>query len=237
MFSPRDSGKCRITRQPFLVFHPQLNPKPFDVPFKRYRGEIFDQTDDQTEIITLNWARGFTIPALQQGPCSYGGSAIYMKSVKFELADTRIDTNHKRGLYYTNWHVHRSHLSFLNYDEHVFYFRMQKVHTNPGVLYNRTGPEMLSVWKWNSEGGCWVDCGQADDGFQRFCAAPEEGSFNCCLDASLIGARAITYVSTLAGSTSLTLTPHTNFQQVNRAKKSRPPYIRFSWVNRRTPLR
>ena len=180
MFKPNNAGPCQFDLHPYLVFHPQLNLEPRHSVIKAYRSDLFAANyGDRVEVIALNWARGFQLN--DKSASSYGGSAIFMRSAKFRSNDNLLEQNHKRGLYYARWQCHRSQLCLLNFDEHVFLFRTQKVYsTGPALLFNRTGPEMLRLWKWGAASQSWCDA-QADDGFAISCDSFEEGPFSCCL--------------------------------------------------------
>src|SRR6185369_4270658 len=117
---------------------------------------------------TLNWARGFILP--DSSPSPYGGSAIYTKSSKFMTCDSRLDSNHQKGMFYTFWHAHRTELCFFSFDQHVFYYRAQKtIQDVLAVLAKRTGPEMCSLFSWDPPTGTWKDSAKADDGFDKLC--------------------------------------------------------------------
>ena len=185
-FRPSDSAPQRFDLHPYLIFHPQLNPEPRNPTIRAYRDDMFLGHSEHREVITLNWAREFRF--LQNGELSetspYGGSAIYSQAREFNLTDDRVDKNHRKGLYYCFWKDRRTHLCYLNFDEHVFHLRMPKVKQNaPGVLLNRTGPEMIEVLNWKSSQSKWSVTQPADDGFTSMCSS-YDGACDYCLDES-----------------------------------------------------
>lgn len=179
VFQPSNSGDCRFELYPFIIFHPQLGSEPRHPDIKNYRGRLFSRNNsDHIEVLALNWARGFKLG--QKPPSEYGGSAVYMKSDQFDL-EHRLDANHQKGLYYCRWHAYRTHLCLFNFDEHVFHLKTQKVDSvGPAVLPNRSGPEMLALWKWNAREERWCVCETADDGFKELCDSYGTGSCDFC---------------------------------------------------------
>jgi len=182
LFGDSQFEACQINQRPFLIFHPQLNDDPRHTDVRAYRSNLFAKAySDRTEVVTLNWARGFKVGT--RAPSRYGGSAIYLKSNKFDRTDDRLDENHHKGLYYSRWQVHRTDLCMLNFDEHIFQFRTQKVFLDgPAVLFNRSGPEMLSLWRWDEQSGSWCECASTDDGFKDLCDSYQQNNCDWCLE-------------------------------------------------------
>lgn len=169
----------QFAQHPFIIFHPQLTNDPRNAGVRKYRNDLFFNTCSRDlEVIALNWARGFQIGA--QEPSRYGNSAVFMKSDKFNRSDDRLHQNHQRGIYYCHWHVNRTELCLLNFNEHIFHFRTQKPHLlGAAVELRRTGPEMCNLWRWDNE--AWQICVEADDGFQQLCQALGNPPLNGCL--------------------------------------------------------
>jgi hypothetical protein len=87
--------QCRFDLHPFVIFHPLLVADPHHVAISAYRNWLFgEEVSKRIEALTLNWARGFTLPGHQ--PNQYGGSAIYTKSPEFDLSDAHLEANHCR---------------------------------------------------------------------------------------------------------------------------------------------
>lgn len=184
-FDGNTNNHCRFDLHPHFIFHPQLNPDPRHAGFSRYRDALFDRDiSKRVEVLTLNWARGFSIPGIL-GRSTYGGSTLYTKSEKFEFSDARIVANHERGMYFCYWHAHRTQMCLLNYEEHVFHFRMPKVFQDAAaVLVRRTGPEMLALYKWKPETRSWIDEERANDGFHNLCASFDNTQCDYCTDTT-----------------------------------------------------
>ena len=182
-FDPAAAVNCRFDLHPYLIFHPQLNEDPRHPEIRPYRDRLFGwRVSDRIEVLTLNWARGFTLP--NRASSQYGGSAIYTKSPEFELSDTRLEANHQKGLFYSFWHAHRTDLCFFSFDQHVFHYRMPKTLQDvPAVLAQRTGPEMLSLWHWDAQTGTWRDAVNADDGFAQLCGSFQQQGCDYCSNA------------------------------------------------------
>lgn len=156
---------------PYLILHPQLNIGPLHPTFALYRKVVYGKGGEHREVLCVNWAKGFRIAG--QSSSLFGGSALYTKSQKLELADGRLDSNHRKGLYYSKFHPHRAHVYFFNYDEHVFFLRTTKPSLKDAVPLSqlRSGPKMESVYSWNPTTKAWDEVAEADDGFKALCAA------------------------------------------------------------------
>ncbi|NOT50080.1 MAG: hypothetical protein HOP10_02240 [Chitinophagaceae bacterium] len=168
---------------PLLLIHLQLNQKPFQNNYKNYRNLIFSkgEKDANKEVICLNWARNVTCPKLDRPWNKYGGSAFYIKSETINTEDLHLNNNHKKGLYYTNWYVKRSHICFLNYDEHVFLIRNTKpsqINGDP-TQARRAGPIVTAVFDWHNNS--WRDLQSVSDGFCDLCTTieGEYGDLSC----------------------------------------------------------
>lgn len=169
MFDGAAMTKCRFDLHPYMVFHPQLVENPRHAAQRDYRKTLFTHNlSERFEVLTLNWARGFAFPNSPPNP--YGGSAIYLKSDKFNTSDARLESNHQKGLFYTYWDEHRTNLCIFSFDQHVFRYRTPKTLQNvKAVLGQRTGPEMLALFGWDQSTGTWKDSAKADDGFGKLC--------------------------------------------------------------------
>jgi hypothetical protein len=178
-FHPDTAGACRFDRDPYIIFHPQLNPNPLQVDFSNYRGNLFGRNTDRFEVITLNWAREFSFP--DGATSSYGGSTLYTKSPNFGFPDARIEHNHHKGLYFVYWDARRTQLFLFNFEEHLFRFRIPKVvQVVPAVEAARTGPEMTGIWGWDATTANWRERGAANDGFDLLCESFENPECNYC---------------------------------------------------------
>jgi hypothetical protein len=184
-FDPyKDDEECRMDLHPYVLFHPQLCYEPRHAAIQNYRTALFmDERSKSTEVIVLNWAHQFKIDKLTS---QYGGSTIYLKSDKFNRADGTLDANHKMGLYYANWQGQRTNMCLLNFDEHVFHIRAQKVVTHgKAALANRTGPSMVALFSWNEASDRWDKTEKAKAGFRALCDSYEEKSIDWCAGAHI----------------------------------------------------
>jgi hypothetical protein len=181
-FAPAVAAACRFDIHPYIVFHPQLNVAPRHPDMAAYRAALFAlEVSERIEVISLNWARGFAFATGDGSRSQYGGSTLYTKSPQFDRSDERVTANLAKGVYYAHWHARRTDLALFNYDEHVFEMRLPKPFQHTGaVLRQRTGPEMLSLRRWNGEAGAWEVDTTPDDGFGDLCASYKEGDCNYC---------------------------------------------------------
>jgi hypothetical protein len=155
---------------PYLIIHPQLVSKPYHTSFTQYRYDAFLAGGDNYEVLCVNWAKGFRIfGSNAQSP--FGASGLYTKSSQLDLQDTTIASNHRKGLYYSRWQSHVSHIYLFNYAETVFCLQNTKpsqLGVEP-VLRRRTGPSMLHIFTWDNEIHRWHEIEQICDGFPGFC--------------------------------------------------------------------
>jgi hypothetical protein len=174
--------ECDLDNHPHLIVHLQLIDNPRHDAIRSYRNKFFgEKAGDNIEVLALNWARGFSLPNKPQS--EYGGSAIYTKSLKFESSDTRLEENHKKGLYYSYWSTQHTQLCLLSFDESVFHFRIPKTRIDgSAALCQRTGPQMISINKWDSGKESWLDSENTDDGFAELCKEFEQPTCDYCLD-------------------------------------------------------
>lgn len=172
----------RFGQPPAFDSPPQLIDNPRHDAIRSYRNKFFgEKAGDNIEVLALNWARGFSLPNKPQS--EYGGSAIYTKSLKFESSDARLEENHKKGLYYSYWSTQHTQLCLLSFDESVFHFRIPKTRIDgSAALCQRTGPQILSINKWDSGKESWLDSENTDDGFAELCKEFEQLTCDFCLD-------------------------------------------------------
>jgi hypothetical protein len=176
-FSAYANEELEMDLYPYLIFHPQLCINPRHAAIQNYRTTLFmAEPSKSIEVLVLNWAYKFML----NGTASpYGGSTIYLKSEKFNRADGTLDANHKLGLYYANWQEQRTDMCVLNYDEHVFHIRAQKVASGGiAALANRSGPSMSDLHSWDNQTNRWVKSERAEDGFKELCDSYNEDPMN-----------------------------------------------------------
>jgi predicted amidohydrolase len=179
-FDPYANNQSRMALHPHVIFHPQLCDDPRHPAIRNYRTTLFmAEPSKATEVIVLNWAHQFKIGNLTS---PYGGSTIYSKTDRFNRADDVLDANHKLGLYYANWEEQRTHMCLLNYDEHIFHIRAQKVATvGKAALANRSGPRIAALFYWDNQDNAWIESQKAEDGFEALCDSYEQNRMDWCV--------------------------------------------------------
>lgn len=152
-----------------LVLHVQLNPNPRQNLFRLYRTHLLQYGGDQTEIITLNWAKNIHAHPCTGDPCwkNIAGSGWYLRPDKFDSRDSALQHNHTLGLYYTWLQVDRCHALFFSYAPAVFLVVGTKVaHLRVSApLSKRLGPKMDKLFGWSSEHDRWEVADRAEDNF------------------------------------------------------------------------
>jgi hypothetical protein len=151
-----------------LLVHIQLNQSPGNTDYAAYRARMFSvASNNNVEIICLNWAKGVLIDGDQNPWNAIAGSAWYVSPRGLTPTDTDINQLHQDGLYYSivgrRWHAF-----YINFAPHVLTVSKQPVFASgPQVLAPRIAPRVLSRRAWDSQGGLWTDV-VADDGFVAF---------------------------------------------------------------------
>jgi len=152
-----------------LVVHIQLNPKPRQDQYRRYRDRLLQYQGDATELICLNWARDVQEWCGQKTKPwhNISGSAWYLKPDKFDERDATLCDNHRRGLYYTWLRPLRAHALFFNYEPSTYLVEATKVaHIGvPAAVSRRVGPKLTKTYVWNDATTAWVEQAAAEDGF------------------------------------------------------------------------
>jgi len=152
-----------------LVVHIQLNPKPRQDQYRRYRDRLLAFAGDATELICLNWARDVRESCGGQVKPwhNIGGSAWYLKPDKFDECDATLCANHRRGLYYTWLQPLRVHALFFNFEPATYLLEATKVaHIGvPAAVSRRRGPQLNKTCEWNDAASAWVEQVAVEDGF------------------------------------------------------------------------
>lgn len=152
-----------------LVIHIQLNPKPRQDQYRRYRNCLLAFNGDATELLCLNWARDVNewSGGLANSWHNIAGSAWYLKPNKFDESDATLCANHRRGFYYTWLRPLRVHALFFNFEPATYLLEATKV-AHIGVLASisrRRGPQLTKTCIWNDAASAWVEQVAIDDGF------------------------------------------------------------------------
>ena len=152
-----------------LVVHIQLNPKPRQEQYRRYRDRLLAFGGDATELICLNWARDVRESCGDKVKPwhNIAGSAWYLKPDRFDDRDATLCANHWRGLYYTWLHSLRVHALFFNFEPATYLLEATKVaHIGvPAAISRRRGPQLTKTCGWNDAASAWVEKAAVEDGF------------------------------------------------------------------------
>lgn len=148
----------------YIIPHLQLNTDPYHASFMDYRLDIF-KSNKNIEVICVNWAKGFKINSSSES--LYGGSAYYLHSDKIKDDDSRINGNHTKGVYYAYSIAQHYHRYTLNYEQHVFYLKINQIlqDQTANINQSRFGIEAINIFHWESD--AWIDCNSCDDKWQH----------------------------------------------------------------------
>lgn len=154
-----------------LVIHIQLNPKPRQTEYRRYRARLMCFANAQTELICLNWAKDVHESSNGKRKCwhNISGTGWYIKLNGLEQDEYLLAANHKKGLYYTWVDDLRCHALFFTYAPAVFKVIASKLaHIGvPGSTSRRRSPLIEKTKYWDSGTTQWVDVSDVDDGFSK----------------------------------------------------------------------
>lgn len=145
-----------------ILIHIQLNPKPKQTDYRRYRNEVFRRSSDLTncDIICLNWAHNVVQhDSLDQAPHPWkneSGSAWYLPQRRCSVKDDEVANNEAKGLYYT-WHEKKRHVLHFHYDEAAFALTVPKVVQDGAAVHDvLIGPQLDSRLIWDAAAGTWL---------------------------------------------------------------------------------
>ena len=151
-----------------LLVHIQLNQNPANIDFSAYRSRLFSvASNNNVEVICLNWAANVLIEESADTWNSIAGSAWYIAPRGVTPTDTHVNQLHRGGMYYSivggRWHAF-----FLDYAPHSVLLRKQPVFAaGPQVLAPRVPPHVVARRAWDPEQRAWISV-NADDGFGTF---------------------------------------------------------------------
>jgi hypothetical protein len=151
-----------------VLVHIQLNQRPSNMDYAAYRARMFSvASNNNVEIICLNWAAGVRIDGDQTPWNAIAGSAWYVSPRNLAPSDTEINQLHQDGLYYSivgqRWHGF-----YINFAPHTLTVSKQPVFaTGQQVLAPRIAPHVLRRRAWDPQNSLWADV-IADDGFVTF---------------------------------------------------------------------
>jgi hypothetical protein len=158
---------CRDT----LLLHIQLNQRPGNAVYSAYRSRLYAvASNNNVEVLALNWAAGIVIDGTPGTWNEIAGSAWYVSPKAGQVGDADINTLHHEGVYYSlvdkRWHTF-----YLNYSPHFLVLEKQRVFsTGPQVLAPRFAPRVVARRVWNDHSQSWI-AAVADDGFGTFLQA------------------------------------------------------------------
>jgi len=151
-----------------LLLHIQLNQKPADDNYARYRAHLIAVgSRSHVELLCLNWAA----PVRERNENgelvnwqNNSGSALYVPRDGYRPEDGHVVTLHRAGMYYclsdkkARWHTF-----YLNCAAHALLLQKEKVtYQGPVALEPQFCLNVSGRWRWNGE---WVEDSTPDDGF------------------------------------------------------------------------
>lgn len=158
-----DAGAIKKLSDRTVLIHIQLNPKPKQTDYRRYRNEVFRRSPDTTncDIICLNWAQNVVQHDSADHPPhewkNESGSAWYVPERRCSVKDDVVASNEAKGLYYTR-HEKKRHVLHFHYDEAVFALTVPKVLQDGAAVHDvLIGPQLDTRFTWNADAGTWLE--------------------------------------------------------------------------------
>ena len=146
-----------------ILIHIQLNPKPKQTDYRRYRSEVFRRSPALTDcdIVCLNWAQNVVLHSTStHEPDKWkneSGSAWYVPQRRCSVKDEEVANNEAKGLYYT-WHEKKRHVLHFHYEEAVFALTVPKVLQDGAAVHDvLIGPQLDSRFTWDAGAGTWLE--------------------------------------------------------------------------------
>lgn len=157
-----DNVRRKLTDRATLI-HIQLNPKPRHSDYRKYRNETFSKSKSVTncDIVCLNWAQDMVqydeVGGKHSNWGNESGSAWYLPADRCSTNDEDVESNEKKGLYYS-WHVKRRHVLHFHYGEAAFALTVPKVaQTGLAIHDNNVGPKLETRFMWEENSGAWIE--------------------------------------------------------------------------------
>ncbi|MGF6527845.1 hypothetical protein [Variovorax sp. PvP013] len=158
-----DADAIRQLSDRTVLIHIQLNPKPKQTDYRRYRNEVFRRSPVTTDcdIICLNWAHNVVqYDSPDRAPHEWkneSGSAWYLPERRCSVKDDEVANNEAKGLYYTR-HEKKRHVLHFHYDEATFALTVPKVLQDGAAVHDvLIGPQLDTRFTWNAEAGTWLE--------------------------------------------------------------------------------
>jgi len=140
------------------LLHIQLNPKPRNAEYLKYRVETFRRhaRTNNCDIVCLNWAENVVFLEKEGGKehewKNEAGSAWYLPHDRASTDDALVEQNERNGFYYS-WHRRSRHVLHFHYAPAVFEFSVPKVvHTGLQLHAVSTGPKLEGRYVWDADG-------------------------------------------------------------------------------------
>lgn len=155
------------------LLHIQLNPKPRNVEYLKYRVETFcrHERTSNCDIVCLNWAENIGFLEQEGGRelnwNNEAGSAWYLPNDRASSEDALVEQNERNGLYYS-WHRRNRHVLHFHYAPAVFEFSVPKVvHTGRQLHAVSTGPKLDARYVWDDTNAWVSQASWADTGLTQ----------------------------------------------------------------------
>lgn len=152
------------------LLHIQLNPKPRNADYLKYRIETFRRhaRTNNCDIVCLNWAEDMVFLEREGGKEheweNEAGLAWYLPHDRASSDDALVEQNERTGLYYS-WHRRGPHVLHFHYAPAVFEFSVPKVvHTGLQLHAVSTGPKLEARYVWSDASGWSSQTACADTG-------------------------------------------------------------------------
>jgi hypothetical protein len=146
-----------------VLIHIQLNPKPKQTDYRRYRNEVFRRSPVTTDcdILCLNWAQNVVQhDSPDHAPHEWkneSGSAWYLPERRCSVKDDEVANNEVKGLYYTR-HEKKRHVLHFHYDEAIFALTVPKVLQDGAAVHDvLIGPQLDTRFTWSADAGTWLE--------------------------------------------------------------------------------
>lgn len=158
------------------LLHIQLNPKPRNADYVKYRVNTFSRTErtSNCDVVCLNWAENIVCLEKEGGKehqwKNEAGSAWYLPHDRASSDDAVVEQNERNGLYYS-WHRRKRHVLHFHYAPAVFELSVPKVvHAGLQLHAVSTGPKLEARYVWDDAGGWVAQATCADTGLPQLFA-------------------------------------------------------------------
>ena len=173
---PKDGELLLKLTEDATLLHIQLNPKPRNANYLKYRVDTFSRTarTSNCDIVCLNWAEDTGFLEKEDGKVHEidheSGSAWYLPHDRASSDDSLVEQNEHNGLYYS-WHRRGRHVLHFHNSPAVFEFSVPKVvHTGLELHAVSTGPKLEARHVWDDKAGWVAQTTCADTGLTQLFA-------------------------------------------------------------------